>query len=545
MHAYEKFLNDCKRIAGAHAHLLEKPKSGIADLALPCFSFSQPVEEAKKLAERYSKKARGTMIGNVFATGPYVNFFIDEKKFSAAAIKEILKEKEKYGKGKKKGRIMVEYSAPNSNKPLHVGHLRNDSIGMAVSNILAFSGCKVIRANLVSDRGIHICKTMLAYKKWGGGTPEKKPDHFVGDFYVLFEKNKTKEMEEEAQKMLVDWEKNNKEVKALWKKMNSWVLSGFKETYEKFGSEFDVWFYESEFYDSAKPIISKGLKKGVFFKDNEGSVVAKLEPLPDKAVLRKDGTSIYITNDLSLTVNKFKKYKLDKSIWVVASEQNLYFQQLFRIFELLGYKWAKNCCHLSYGLVHLPSGRMKSREGTVIDADDLLNEVKNLAKKEIHKRGLLDGQKTEKRALSIALAAIKYFFLKVEPKSDMLFDPEKAISFEGNTGPYLQYTYARASSILKKAGKKKGKIKYEESMMALIKNLAQFPEEIERAAKDCKPNYIANYLYELATLFNEYYHKERVLGSKNEFARLQLVEAVRIVLGNGLKLLGIEPLEEM
>ncbi len=551
MHPLQKFNDECKSLTKKYNIQLEKPPKEIdADLALPCFQLAKEMRKSPQdIAKEIEKSIAGKKhecIKRIEASGPYVNFYADWDKISVVVVKQVLVENEKYGLGKrKKENVMVEYSAPNSNKPLHVGHLRNDSIGMAISNILEFNGCKVIHANLVNDRGIHICKAMLAYRKWGKNKmPDKKPDHFVGDFYVLFEKNKSEELEREAQDMLLEWEKGNKEIHALWKKMNAWVIDGFKETYRRFGSEFDAWFLESEFYDKAKPIINEGLGKGIFFRSGKGDIVAKLEPLPDKVVLRADGTSIYITNDLALTKHKFENYKISKAIWVVASEQNLYFQQLFRIFELLGYKWAKDCYHLSYGLVNLPSGRMKSREGTVIDADDLINDVTELAKEEIAKREKTGKAGIEKRANDIALAAIKYYLLKTEPAKDMLFEAEKAISFEGDTGPYLQYTYARAKSILRKSRKKPSAGKITEGV-GITKKLSEFPSVIEKSANEYKPHYLANYLFELATAFNEFYHAKQVIGSKNEPQLLALVGAVSIVLSNGLQLLGIKPLERM
>ncbi|MFH0949420.1 MAG: arginine--tRNA ligase [Candidatus Aenigmatarchaeota archaeon] len=543
---FEKFRKDCEKICGKYSPLLEKPRSGIADLALPCFSLAKeqkraPNEIAQELADRL--KPRG-FVGEIRAESGYVNFYADWKKLSGLVIKKILA-------GvvikRNKERIMVEYSAPNSNKPLHIGHLRNDSIGMSVANILCFAGFKVVKANLVNDRGIHICKSMLAYKKWGKNKkPSKKTDHFVGDYYVMFEKNKTPELETETNEMLRKWEENDKPTIALWKKMNNWAISGFRETYKNFGSEFDVWFFESDFYDKAKDIINSGMKKGIFFKDDSGNIVAKLEPydMPNRVVLRADGTTVYITNDMALTRHKFKKFKIAKSIWVVGNEQNLSFKQLFKIFELLGYRW--NCHHLSYGMVNLPSGRMKSREGTVVDADDLIAEMTMLASKETKKRHKkISKVDLKNRSRQIALAAIKYYMLKVEPGRDILFDPEKAISFEGDTGPYIQYTYARAMSILKKSKKKMkiGMIGEEEHSLA--KKLSVFPEVVSSAARDLKPHYIANYIFSLASMFNEYYHKTQVIGSSEEQERLALVKAVAITLKTGLELLGIDAIEKM
>ncbi len=550
---FQKFRSDCEKMAGNHANLLELPGRGIdADLALPCFSLAKekrkdPVSIAKEIAA--SLKPSG-LVKIIEASGPYVNFYANWNKLGKEIIGQILKEGENYGRGKSKEKVMVEYSSPNTNKPLHVGHLRNDSIGMAVSNILEFTGSDVKRTAIINDRGVHICKSMLAYQKWGNDrTPDKKSDHFVGDFYVMFEK-KLKEdtsLEEDVRAMLKKWEAGDKATRALWKKMNSWVLGGMKETYKTFGSKFDFWTLESEIYDKAKPLIDDGIAKGLFVRNEKNDLVAKLEPLPDKVVLRADGTSVYITQDMALAKMRFEKYGLDRLIYVVASEQNLHFKQLFKILELLGYGFAGKCRHLSYGLVNLPSGRMKTREGTVVDADDLIQEETELAKKEILARGNVAKTELDKRAGEIALAAIKYYLIKIEPIKDMLFDPSKAISFEGDTGPYLQYTYARAKSILRKAKKseKEPRGSADKNEVALIKSLSQFPYVAKKCAVELKPNYLASYLFDLATMFNSFYHSEKVIGSEKEARLLSLVEAVSIVIKNGLNLLGINELEKM
>lgn len=548
------FRTECEKIAGNYAALLEKPPDEIgADLALPCFSLAKAMKKTPQavaggLASTW--KPAGT-VKEIRAEGPYVNFYADWAKLAESVIADAVKEG--YGRGANKKKYIVEFSGPNTNKPLHVGHLRNDSIGMAISGILEFSGNEVLRSNIINDRGMHICKSMLAYRKWGNGkTPEsenKKPDHFVGDFYVLFEKKSKEEpaLAEEIQAMLVAWEKGDPAVRALWKKMNAWALSGIKQTYGDFGSRFALWPMESEFYDKAKPVLDEGMKKKLFVPNEKGDLVAKLEPeLPNKVVLRADGTSIYITNDIALTKHRFESYGINRCIWVVATEQNLHFQQLFKIFEKLGYAWAKDCYHLGYGLVNLPSGRMKTREGTVVDADDLIGELKKLAGEEIKKRDeSLDSAELDARSRAIALAAIKYFMLRVEPQKDILFDPTKAISFEGDTGPYLQYTHARASSVLRKAGKKAKAGALGEAELPIIRKLAEFPEITVKAAKELKPNVMTTYLAELAALFNSYYHENKIIGSDNEEAKLALVAAVKAVLGAGLGTLDIEPIERM
>ncbi|HLD84955.1 MAG TPA: arginine--tRNA ligase [archaeon] len=550
---FSLFRAECEKICGEYSKYLESPKSDIADLALPCFHIAKstgknPVEIARSLEREFGKKKK-TFIAEVKALGPYVNFYINEKKFSHAVVKELLK----ITPCKKTGKnIMVEYSSPNSNKPLHIGHLRNDCIGMSISNILEAKGNNVIRANIVNDRGVHICKTLVAYQKLNKiKNPDKKGDHFVGDLYVAFEKasKENPQLTEDAYDKLKKWEAGDKDTRALWLKLRKFVLDGFHETYDRFGSKFDVWFFESEFYNKAAPLIEEGMKLGVFEKNEKGDIIAKLEPeMPNKTFLRSDGTSIYATNDLALTKHKFDKYKLNKSIWVVASEQNLYFKQLFKVFEKLRYDWHHNCYHLSYGLVNLPSGRMKSREGTVVDADDIMNEMQELAKKEIssrEKENKISKKELEERSMAIALSAIKYFMLKVEPSKDILFNPEDAISFEGDTGPYIQYTYARAKSILNKSKKKPlaGELGQKEKDAVIL--LSKFPDIVEQAEEQMSPHVIAVYLHELAAKFNTYYHDSHVIGDKNEQALLAFVTATANVLKKGMELLGIQPIEKM
>ncbi len=543
--------------------LLEKPpKSELGDYAFPCFKLASvfkksPVEIAKELSSKIKKPAS---IEKIEAVGPYINFFVKRESLAESIVAEILAQKGAFGKceSSKVKRVMVEYSAPNTNKPLHLGHLRNDSIGMALGNLLKATGHKAIKANLLNDRGIHICKTMLAYKKFGRNKkPDKKPDHFVGDFYVLFNEKAKKNpgLEGEAKLMLRKWENKDKETRELWNKMNSWVEEGFNETYKAFGSRFDVLFKESDFYDRARPVIEAGKKKGVFRANNDGALMAVLEPfgLPNKTIMRGDGTSIYITSDLALTKHKFEKYKLDNAVWVVGSEQNLYFQQLFKIFELLGFPWAGSCRHLSYGMVYLPQGRMKSREGTVIDADDIIAEVSKLAEKELRKRyKKLESAEIEKRAKAIALAAIKFYMLKTDSSKDLHFKPKESISFEGETGPYLQYTHARAKSIMRKAGKQSGKPKL--SLLSaneekkLVSALAGFPKLVQKSAESLEPHLVCHGLLDIASAFNSFYHSLPVLEAESvdlKKARLALVQATAQVVKNGLKLLNIKALEKM
>lgn len=561
--SFEKFRADCEALLGIKDAKIEVPPDEInADLAFPCFELAKqrktnPNKIAADLEGELKKKIKkNSLVKEVRAMGPYVNFYINYDNFSEDVVKEILKNKEKYGKGRpKKEKIMVEFVAPNTNKPLHLGHIRNMLLGESLSRILEFDGYRVVRVNLNNDRGVHICKSMLAYRLWGKGkTPEsenKKPDHFVGDFYVIYTQNEKDNpgLEDEAKIMLKKWENGDKETIKLWKKINNWALQGFEETYKKFGVRFDKTYHESEHYKEAKDIVLDGLKKGMFHKDVDGNIIARLERygLPDKVLIRADGTSVYMTQDINLAKLKYDDYKTDRSIHVVGSEQILHFKQLFKILEMLKFKKTEGLYHLAYGMVYLPEGRMKSREGKVVDADDLADEVIRLAKHEIKKRHELSEDETEKRAGIIGFGALKYFVLRYEPLKDFTYNPEESLSFEGNTGPYVQYTHARANSILKKSGKKISKKAEltEENEFSLVKKLSMFPETVTRAAEDYKPHFVANYIFELATMFNEYYHQTKVVGSENEESRLALVRAVMTVLENGLKLLGIEAPDEM
>jgi len=532
-------------------NLVEVPPSPeLGDYAFPCFVLTKKLKKnPNKIAEELTKKIKLTKeISQVKASGPYLNFFINKKILAENLIKKILTSGEKYGKRKENEKVVIEFLSPNTNKPLHLGHLRNMLVGESIARILEFSGNNIKRVNLYNDRGIHIVKSMLAYQKYGKNkTPEKtkeKSDKFVGNFYVLFnEKAKTnKKLEEEAREMLRKWESGDKNVRELWRKMNSWAIKGIENTYKILGVKFDKHYYESKIYKKGKEIIEEGLKKGLFKKRDDNAVIINLgKELGEKVLLRSDGTSVYITQDLYLAKLRYQEYKFDDMIYVVANEQDYHFKVLFKILKLLKYPFAESLHHLSYGMVFLPEGKMKSREGKVVDADDLIEEMLKSAEKEL-----------KKRSLAIALSAIKYFFLKIESKKGIIFNPDKAIDFEGNTGPYLQYSYARASSILRKAEKfnktKKLQIKVvdlKEQEIELVKKLAEFPEIIKKARQQLNPGIIANYSFQLAQIFNEFYHNCQVLGSIEGNFRLALVEAFRIVMKKSLELLGIEVLEEM
>lgn len=541
---------------------LEVPPSiDFGDYAFPCFFLSAklkapPGEIALNLRAHIKNIPEG--FSDIQTSGPYINFFFDRRIIALDVIKEIKSLKEKYGKPNlPKIKTMVEFPSPNTNKPLHLGHLRNMTIGESVSRISEFAGEKVIRANLNNDRGIHICKSMAAYDKYGENkkpdSKKEKSDHFVGKFYVMFnEKSKTDfEMERESHRMLQQWEEGDKTTLELWKKMNKWALDGFKKTYSTFGIKHDVEFFESDIYKKGKEIVEKGIQEGVFTKKRNELVVANLkkEKLGEKVLLRPDGTSIYMTQDLYLAKLKQEKYNLDKSIYVVGNEQNYHFQVLFTILGKLGFN-LNGLKHLSYGLVNLPEGRMKSREGTIVDADDLIEEVKELIKAELKSRYKLSKNQLESKSLKIALAAIKYFLLRVDTKKDMIFNPKESIDFEGDTGPYLLYSYARASSILKKLNKSNKEKKYnlekiEEKEILLVKKLSDFKESISKAFNELNPSIIANYSYQLAKTFNEFYHACPVIDSEKEAFRVDLVKAFRQILGKSLELIGIEPLEKM
>ncbi|MBD3312962.1 arginine--tRNA ligase [Candidatus Woesearchaeota archaeon] len=544
------------------------PQPELGDYSLPCFTLAKqmkmsPHDIAQDLVRKLQLKQP---IIKIEVKGPYLNFFVNKQKMAESVISDILTEKSRFGKTKKKGKetVMIEFPSPNTNKPLHLGHIRNIVIGDSMAKVFNFLGDKVIRANLNNDRGVHICKSMLAYKRFGRGKKpfqaKKKPDHFVGDFYVRFnqEAKKKPELEEDAKEMLQKWEQGDKEVIKLWKLMNAWAYEGFEETYEALGVYFDKYYYESAFYNKGKDIVLKGLKKGLFKQGEGQSVIAELKQygLPDKVLLREDGTSIYMTQDIYLAVQKFRDYKLSRSIHVVGNEQNMHFRQLFRILEILGYKWAKEnrLVHLSYGMVYLPHGRMKSREGTVVDADDLIEEMQKVAAKEIKKRDRkIKKAELEKRSKIIGLGALKFYFAKTDAAKDMTYDPEESISFEGETGPYVQYTYARICSIIAKYSKRMDakadfNLLRDRKEEEIVKILYGFHDTVRDSAEHLRPHLMTNYLIRLCQSFNAFYQNVPVLNAEDEKlmkSRLVLLNAVRQVIANGLDLLGIEYVERM
>jgi arginyl-tRNA synthetase len=535
------------------------PSHEMGDYAFPCFFLSSRLKDLpNKIALRIRENINDYPkdFEDIQTSGPYINFFLDRRTMALNLIKEIKAAGESYGRlNPTNQNTMVEFPSPNTNKPLHLGHLRNMTIGESVSRMLEFTGDKVIRANLNNDRGIHICKSMAAYEFYGKGktpkTADKKSDHFVGDFYVMFNKKEkeNEKMEKESHDLLLKWENGDKEVIKLWQTMNKWALDGFKQTYSRFGIKHDVEFFESDMYKSGKEIVEKGLKDKILIKKEDGAIVADLskEGLGEKVLLRADGTSIYMTQDLYLAKLKAEQYKVNKSIYVVGNEQDYHFQVLFTILKKLGFNFS-GLHHLSYGMVNLPEGRMKSREGTVVDADDLIDEVQQLVKKELQSRDKMSDKLLEERSLKITLAAIKYILLRVDTKKDMIFNPKESIDFEGDTGPYILYSYARASSILKKLKKPIKPLPLEEledKEIALVKKLSEFKDILAKSLNELNPSIMANYTYQLSQIFNEFYHACPVINSPKESFRIDLVTSFKQILKTSLYLLGIEPLEKM
>lgn len=479
--------------------------------------------------------------------------------------------------------VMIEYSSPNTNKPLHLGHVRNNLLGYSLSRIMQANGYKVVKTNIVNDRGIHICKSMLAWQKWGNGaTPEstgKKGDHLIGDFYVAFDKHykaEVKELEEkgmtkeeaeaasplmqEAREMLRRWEAGDEEVRSLWRTMNSWVYAGFDETYKRLGVDFDKIYYESQTYLEGKEKVLEGLEKGIMYRKEDNSVWADLtaDGLDHKLLLRSDGTSVYMTQDIGTAKLRYQDYPIDKMIYVVGNEQNYHFQVLSLLLDKLGFKWGKDLVHFSYGMVELPEGKMKSREGTVVDADDLMDAMVQNAKEmsaEMGKLQDLPQEEADKISAIIGLGALKYFILKVDPRKNMTFNPKESIDFNGNTGPFVQYTYARIQSVLRKAADKQVSEAFDASAVALndkeislIQRLSDFPAIVAEAGRTYSPALVANYVYELVKEYNQFYHDYKILGEENADLRgfrLTLSRTVGDIIRQGFWMLGIEVPERM
>ena len=539
----------------------EPPSPELGDLACTiCFELAKsekrnPAEIAEEIVKKIRIPKRG-LIKKVEAKSGYINFFFDWEKAGEKILKEIFEKKEKYGSsnfGEGK-RVMVEFSQPNPVHPMHIGHARTTFLGDAISNLLDFLNFKVIRANYINDLGLQVAKLVTAYLLWGEGKkPEGKPDVWLWEYYIKFheEEKKDASLEEKAREILRKFEvEKNEEIVRIWKRLVEYCVDGFKQTYERIKVKFDVFLYESDFRELGKKIVEEALKKGVAFKA-KNAIIAKLEKynLPDTVILRSDGTGLYITSDLGATVYKFKKFKLDRAIWVVSSEQNLYFKQLFKILEVLGYDFAKNCYHYSYELVRIPEGKMSSREGRAIVLDEVIEKLVSMAYKEVEKRnpGMEEGEKLE-IAEKIGISALKYAILKVEPEKQIVFDWDKMLSFQGDTGPYLQYALVRCKGIIRKAGELKKDLKprnLEDEEKAVLKLLAKFPSLCASIAQDLRIHRICNYAFDLSTAFDKFYEKCQVLKSEKRDFRLSLVEATRIVLENCLKIIGMEILEKM
>jgi arginyl-tRNA synthetase len=566
---------------------LQKTRSEFeGNLTLVVFPF---VKAAKKSPEQTAQEIGEYLVNNCSAVEKFnvVKGFLNLSIGDGAWV-ELLSAIDKDDNFGKKGvdenspLVMIEYSSPNTNKPLHLGHVRNNLLGWSLAQIMEANGNKVVKTNIVNDRGIHICKSMLAWLKYGNGeTPEtsgKKGDHLIGDYYVAFDKHYREEIKElvaqgmdeeqakqeaplikEAHEMLVKWEDNDPEVRALWEKMNNWVYAGFDETYKKMGVGFDKIYYESQTYLKGKAKVEEGLAKGLFERHEDNSVWADLtnEGLDQKLLLRSDGTSVYMTQDIGTAEMRFQDYPIDKMIYVVGNEQNYHFQVLSILLDRLGFKWGKELVHFSYGMVELPNGKMKSREGTVVDADDLMELMVEDAYKTSMELGKFDDMTEEERreiARIVGMGALKYFILKVDARKNMLFNPEESIDFNGNTGPFIQYTYARIRSILRKAASLTNitsltsTTSLSEKEIELIQKMSEFGAAVEQAGKDYSPSGIANYCYELTKVFNQFYHDFSILNEPDEqkkTMRLMLAKNVAKIIKNAMGLLGIEVPERM
>ena len=550
------------------------PDPALGDLGFPLFSFAKqlrcaPAKIAAEILPHLQTDSAVKDKGEVKAVGPYINVFLPKGIVAGRILDSIFTQNESYGTtktfaGKK---IMVEFSSPNTNKPLHLGHLRNDAIGESLSRILKFSGAEVYKTNIINDRGVHICKSMLAYRLFGNGIdPIKegiKPDTFVGDMYVRFHKYSKEhpEAEEQAQAILRKWEAGDPETLELWKLMNGWALQGIQQTYERTGISFDKLFFESQVYRKGRTEVLEGLAKGVFYKDEDNSVWIDLAPigLDKKVLLRGDGTALYITQDIGLAITRHGEWPFDKLIYVVGNEQIYHFKVLFYVLKQLGHDWYTGLHHLAYGMVNLPEGKMKSREGTVVDADDLISDLKKGALEEIAAKGREEAVgNPDEVAEKVALGALHYFLLQVDAMKDMLFNTKESLSFNGNTGPYIQYMGARISSILRKAETEEGKnaksgmcrpeLLNSETEWELLKKLEEFPAQIDKAALQYTPNLITGYLYDVCKLFSRFYHDCPILAAENAdlaASRLALARAVHIVLKNAAHLVLVPFLEVM
>jgi arginyl-tRNA synthetase len=573
--AVKKAVKEAFPDADTSGIICETPKNNeLGDVAVPLFSLAKSLRKAPAvIAEEVFKQLLASYPQvKINVVAAYINIFYDKASIAETVLKKVMANKEAYGENSSLHgqKIMIEFSGPNTNKPLHLGHLRNDCLGETMSRLFKKSGADVRKVNIVNDRGVHICKSMLAYKLFGNGrTPESegiKSDHFVGDYYVKYtnwEKENKETAENAIQEMLQKWEAGDKETLELWHLMNNWAISGMNETYEKTGISFDKVYYESETYKLGKDIIEDGLARKVFYKADDGSIRLDLTELDGKSddgevhgkvFLRADGTSVYITQDLGTAIRRHEDFPFDRLIYVVAHEQQRHFQILFYALKKLGYSWAAMLYHLSYGMVNLPDGKMKSREGTVVDADDLIEELRIMAQREIDEKGR-SAEVSADTAFKVGLGALHYYLQQVNPVKDMVFNKEESLSFNGNTGPYIQYTAARIASLLRKdKAAALAKITLDTQRLVLdeewqlVRMVGDFPDIVSKAAVEYMPNTLANYLYELAKLFNRYYHDIQILNETDEVmaaARLSLAETVHTVLKNGMTLLNIPYLDKM
>jgi len=546
-------------LKNVEATLEVPPQAELGDLAsTACFELAKKERKnPKEIAGEIVKKIqipKDSIISKVEAKAGYINFFFNWEKIAENVLKEVDK---RIDVGKNK-RVMIEYSQPNPVHPMHIGHARSTFLGDALANTFDFLGFDTIRANYMNDTGLQVAKLVTAYLLWAKGKrPKGKADLWLWNYYVKFheEAKKDPKLEEKVREVLRKFEiENDKKIVKIWNNIVRWCIEGFEETYKRLGISFDVYFYESKFRDLGKKIVGEAIKKGIASKSHEGAIITNLgkHGLTDTVLLRSDGTGLYITSDLGLTVHKFKKYKLDKSIWVVSSEQNLHFKQLFKILELLGYKWVNNAHHFVFELVRLPEGKMSSREGRAIMLDVAVNKLVDLAYKEVEKRNpKLSKKEKQKLAERIGIGALKYAILKIEPDKTITFNWKQMLSFEGDAGPYLQYAHTRCLGILKKARKWKSNFKTEklsEQEKELIKILSKFPEVVESAGKDLRPHYICNYAFSLATAFDKFYEHCPVLKAEKEKLknfRLTLVDATKKILENSLNLIEISAPEKM
>ncbi len=547
------------------------PRPDLGDMAVPLFPFaklfkSPPAkigEELRAELEPFAARRGGELV----PAGPYLNIRLLRPGVAGDILRSAAAQGDSYGRGDALAgrKIMVEFSSPNTNKPLHLGHLRNDALGESVARILRAAGAEVRTVNLINDRGVHICKSMLAYRELGGGrTPEDeklKSDHFVGKYYVLYNEMEKKDptVEERARELLRRWELGDPEVKALWEKMNRWAIEGIKDTYARTGIHFDRFYFESQVYLKGREEVLEGLARGIFTRDADGSIWVDLthQGLDRKVLLRSDGTSLYLTQDIGTAISRHGDWPFDRHLYVVASEQNYHFAVLFHVLRLLGHEWAANLHHLSYGMVNLPEGKMKSREGTVVDADDLLQDLAEMAAEEIRtKERESEVGDVAETAEKIALGAVHYYLLQSAPSKDMVFNPRESLSFTGNTGPYLQYTGARISSMMRKREGMpelrerafRPELLQGEEEWALVKLIGDFPETVEQAALSYNPSFLTAFLYETAKTFSRWYHDNPILHNRDQdlsAARVELSRGVLQVLKNGMDLLNIPFLENM